>query len=150
MASSQIFKVFCFLICATFYFSCSVSPEPVRYGSDLCQTCKMGIVQKGFAAEIVTKKGRVYKFDDVGCQILFFKSAQIKIEDCAHILVLKHGTDQEWIEANKAIFITEVQIKSPMNFNYACYKNNENIPSMYLTSSLNKYNWEEIYSKIGQ
>ncbi|MBK9271350.1 MAG: nitrous oxide reductase accessory protein NosL [Saprospiraceae bacterium] len=133
-----------------FLVSCSVDPEPIQYGSDLCQTCKMGIMEKGFAAEIVTKKGKVYKFDDVGCQLLFLKSGAIKQEDCAHILVIKHGTEQDFVDVKNAIFLTGAKIKSPMNFNLACYHSDDMIPVIYLDSSIRKFNWAELMSTIGK
>ena len=43
--------------------SCSPEAQPINYGSDQCDFCRMTIVDKAHAAEVVTKKGRAYKFD---------------------------------------------------------------------------------------
>src|SRR5215212_5688861 len=42
--------------------SCSVGPQPIKYGSDACEFCKMTIMQKKFANEWVTDKGKVFRF----------------------------------------------------------------------------------------
>ncbi|MDX1911017.1 MAG: hypothetical protein SFV22_06010, partial [Saprospiraceae bacterium] len=47
--------------------ACSTGPEPIRYGQDNCHACKMTLTDRRFGAEIVTKKGKVYKFDDLNC-----------------------------------------------------------------------------------
>jgi copper chaperone NosL len=40
---------------------------------DMCQSCKMAISQKKYAAEFVDKDGGVFKFDDIGCMFRFAK-----------------------------------------------------------------------------
>jgi len=37
--------------------ACSRAPEPIVYGKDACTHCKMTIMDKRFAAEIITSKG---------------------------------------------------------------------------------------------
>ena len=46
-------------------------------------TCKMTLVDKKFGAEVVTKKGKVYKFDDLNCMIKFY---QLRISNPKKIL----------------------------------------------------------------
>ena len=54
--------------------SCSTKPEPFAYGKDNCHTCKMGIMDPKFGTELITTKGKIYKFDDVSCMQYFLKS----------------------------------------------------------------------------
>lgn len=129
--------------------SCNVTPEPMRYGTDLCYACKMTIMEKGYAAEIVTKKGRIYKFDDLGCMIQMMKSGQLDRSELAHILTIKYGTDQELLEAGQAVYAMGEKIKSPMNFNIASFSNKDEIPLTLQDSSLRIYSWNEIYDLIG-
>ena len=44
-------------------------PEPIALNKDNCDYCKMSISNMSFASEIVTVKGRAYKFDDLACLI---------------------------------------------------------------------------------
>jgi copper chaperone NosL len=46
---------------------CNPKAEKINLGKDQCAECKMTIVDPKFGAEIVTKKGKVYKFDDTHC-----------------------------------------------------------------------------------
>ena len=46
------------------FMSCNTKPEPFAIGKDNCSFCKMGIIDPRFGGEMITKKGKIYKFDD--------------------------------------------------------------------------------------
>ena len=64
-------------IAALILSSCSVEPQAIAIGKDLCDECHMTIMDPKFGGEVVTKKGKVFKFDDVHCLIRFSKSGKI-------------------------------------------------------------------------
>ncbi|MGB5288980.1 MAG: hypothetical protein WBN42_10875, partial [Ignavibacteriaceae bacterium] len=45
--------------------SCGSKPEPINYGKDECEFCRMQISDNRYGAELVTDKGKVYKFDSI-------------------------------------------------------------------------------------
>ena len=49
--------------------SCGISPLPIDYNHDECAYCKMKIADARFGAELVTSKGKVFKFDSAECLI---------------------------------------------------------------------------------
>ncbi|MFL5807903.1 MAG: hypothetical protein ACJ749_00200, partial [Flavisolibacter sp.] len=49
--------------------SCSTKPQPFAYGKDVCDDCSMTIMDPKFGGEIITKKGKVFKFDDAHCLV---------------------------------------------------------------------------------
>ncbi len=67
----QTLKRLSILILLLIVTNCSVSPKAIDYGNDGCHFCKMTIVDKLHAAEVVTNKGKVYKFDATECMINF-------------------------------------------------------------------------------
>ena len=73
--------------------ACTVAPVPINFGSDGCHFCKMTIVDKQHAAELVTSKGKAYKYDAIECMIddppgfLFIRSA------AEH-----HGAEANWTD----------------------------------------------------
>ncbi|HEY3387683.1 MAG TPA: hypothetical protein VGK46_14315, partial [Saprospiraceae bacterium] len=67
-------KMISIMLSAAMIIACSQDPEPLRYGKDTCYTCKMTLMDKKFGAELVTAKGKVYKFDDVNCMVNFINS----------------------------------------------------------------------------
>jgi copper chaperone NosL len=69
--------------------SCEIKPEPLIMGKDACHTCKMILMDERFGAEIVTKKGKIYKFDDLNCMIGFINSGSVSEENIEQLLVVE-------------------------------------------------------------
>jgi copper chaperone NosL len=112
-----------------FMFACSVEPEPLQYGKDACHHCKMTLMDNKFGAEIVTKKGKIFKFDDTNCLIDFIKSGQIPDKDIAQCLITDFSSPGVLIEAKTAFYVKSEQIKSPMASNIAAFQNRTNLDS---------------------
>lgn len=102
-------------------FSCAVEPEPLQYGQDACHTCKMTLMDKKFGAELVSKKGKVFKFDDINCMLTFYNSGDIDTRDFAYRLVTDFSKPSTLIEANDAFYLKSPGIKSPMASQVAAF-----------------------------
>jgi copper chaperone NosL len=105
--------------------SCSVNPEPLQFGKDACHTCKMTLMDKKFGAEIVTKKGKIYKFDDMNCMINFHNSGHEPEENLAYRLVIDFANPEKLINAQEAFYIKSENIKSPMASQVAAFSTKE-------------------------
>jgi copper chaperone NosL len=95
--------------------ACNTKPEPFAYGKDICDDCKMAIVDPKFGGEIITKKGKIYKFDDVHCLAHFLKSGTIKTADIAQTVSIEYGNNKNFLDVNSSLFVVSEQLKSPMN-----------------------------------
>lgn len=124
-------------------FSCSVAPESLQYGHDACYTCKMTLMDTKFGAEIVTKKGKVYKFDDINCLINFHNSGHELEEDMAYRLVVDFSNPEKLIDAREAFYIKSNQVKSPMASQIASFEKKEQ-------ADLNKKKWQGIWLSWGE
>lgn len=101
-----------FLILLLGLNACSPQSEPIHYGFDVCAHCKMMIVDNKFGAELVSTKGKVYKFDDIKCLINFYNTSD---ENYLYNLVTDYTTQGKWIDAMNAFYIYSEMIHSPMN-----------------------------------
>ncbi|MGC3947850.1 MAG: nitrous oxide reductase accessory protein NosL [Chryseolinea sp.] len=101
--------------------SCDVTPEPLHYGKDACQHCKMTLIDNKFGAEIVSKTGKVFKFDDANCLASFVNSGQVKTEDIKLCLITDFASPGELIDAKTAFYVKSEEIKSPMASNIAAF-----------------------------
>ena len=121
-SASGLDKFFSLLLISSFFFSCSVDkPIPIKLNADNCDFCKMGISDGKHGAEIITQKGRAYKFDDIACMANYCKEhPEIKIKA---YYVHDYTKDNELIRAEKAFFISGGTIKSPMNGKMAAFSN---------------------------
>jgi copper chaperone NosL len=105
--------------------ACSVKPEPINYGKDNCHLCKMTIMDKKFGAEVVTVKGKVYKFDDVNCMVNFLNSGFLEERDVAYRLVVDYSRPGHLIAADEAFYIKSPDIRSPMASQVASFETDE-------------------------
>ena len=95
-------------------------PEPIVLNKDNCAFCKMSISDGHFGAELVTKKGRILKFDDISC-LMGFKEENPDKEAQRHYVHYFLGNN-ELIPAESAFYIKGGTIKSPMSGNIAAFK----------------------------
>jgi copper chaperone NosL len=85
-------------------------PEPIAWDHQACDHCRMLIGEPGFAAQLQTKAGRVFSFDDPGC--LFLHLAEQPVE--VHALWFHHGVEDRWLAGDATGFVRVAQ--SPMGF----------------------------------
>lgn len=111
-----------------FLSSCATGPQPIQFGKDACDYCKMGIFNQRFGGEIVTKKGKVYKFDDLHCITSFLKSPSVSKNDIAGIYLLDYSTTR-FIKADGSLLLTSENLRSPMSSNTAAFINKDSLNS---------------------
>jgi len=110
--------------------ACKVEPEPLQFGKDGCHACKMTLMDNKFGAEIVTSKGKIYKFDDVNCLLQFYNSGQVATEDMKEILIVDFSKPEKLIDARNALYVKSESIKSPMAGNVAAFESNEDLEKL--------------------
>ncbi len=122
--------------------SCNVEPEPIQYGTDACHTCKMTLMDKKFGAELVTEKGKVYKFDDVNCMLSFYNANEMS-ENYKYRLVVDFTQPSKLIDAGDAFYLKSSEIKSPMASQVAAFEKKESMEEL-------KKQWKGIYLVWGE
>lgn len=121
---------------------CNVSPKPIDYGNDGCHYCKMTIVDKLHAAEVVTQKGKVYKFDATECMINFldeFDTAEIKL-----YLSTNYTTPEALIDATQATFLISENIPSPMGAFLSAFEDADEAEKTKAEKGGDLYSWEAL------
>lgn len=101
--------------------SCSSGPVAIQYGKDGCDFCKMVISDNRFGAELVTAKGKIYKFDDTHCITSFLKSNTIKKEDIAATYLIDFSKKGELIKTENVFLFQSENLRSPMGGNVAAF-----------------------------
>ena len=100
--------------------SCTAKQQPIVVGQDNCSFCKMTVSDARFGGEILTQKGKVYKFDDPHCLLTFLHSNAIKNADIKTVFVVNFNT-HKLIPASSAFFYKNESLRSPMNGNIAAF-----------------------------
>jgi len=114
-----------FLIMIFVLFGCNSKKigdvEKVHWDRDMCERCKMAISERKFAFEVINPKtGKAYKFDDIGCGILWLDEEKIPWKDKA-ILWVTDAKNGKWLDARKAYY-TDDSI-TPMAYGFAAFSN---------------------------
>jgi len=124
--------------------SCSTQPQPLRLGKDNCDQCKMTISDQRFGAEIVSKKGKVFKFDDSHCVLAYLNEKKIDKDQVAGIYFTHFLSPHELLNATQTYFLQSPALKSPMNGNVAAFANEDSLHTMISKYYGNKISWEDL------
>jgi len=117
MKNIRYYILFAIIACTT---ACSRSFEPFDYGKEECTFCKMTIVDPRYSAEIIDKKGKIYKFDDIACMKHYMVDNKMQENDL-NTFVSAFRPKNTILDAQKAFFIQNEYFKSPMKGNTAAF-----------------------------
>ena len=129
-----------------FLSSCSSRPQPFSLGKDVCDNCKMTIVDPKFGGEVLTKKGKVYKFDDPACMIHFLKSGSLKETDISLKLLVNFQKQNDFIDVNKAILLVSPELKTPMGGDAAAFVSKEDAEKLKITAAGEVATWNDLFN----
>lgn len=121
----------------------SYEAKPLKINSDSCDFCKMTISNGKFGAELITKKGRYYKFDDLTCMIQFAISNTVV--SYQSFLVNDYLKDNTLIPAETAHFIKGGKINSPMRGNIAAFSSAKEQNEFGKKLEAQTITWSEVY-----
>ena len=116
--------------------------EPIKLNTDGCEFCKMKIADGKFGAEIITAKGRIYKFDDMHCMINYHK--ENNTTQIQSFFIHDYNQDNTLIAAESAYYVKGGTINSPMRGNIIAVKTAEEAKHMAEKYDANPISWEEI------
>ncbi len=134
--------------CLTFLTSCSSQTEPISYGKENCDLCKMTIMEKKYACELVTKKGKIFKFDEVSCMIKYLKISHTTEEDYAFMVVNDFNNPQNFIDVKKATFVGGEDFISPMRGDLAAFSEIKDIDKK--RPNIEVFSWKEVFEKFNK
>ncbi|MFN3307490.1 MAG: nitrous oxide reductase accessory protein NosL [Candidatus Kapaibacteriota bacterium] len=142
-----VFRNLIHLVIILFIVSCeSPKPEPIRYGLDVCNFCKMTIVDPKWGAQIITDKGKVFKFDVVECMIAFYYS-KIDTNRVQGMYTINFVQPGEFIEAKQSKYVRTLQFPSPMGLNAISLKTFEDTVKLGLVGEYETLDWWHLVNK---
>lgn len=128
---------------------CTQSPQPIRYGKDACEFCKMTIVDKRYAAEIITDKGKAFKFDDLSCMVKYMKANKINETELAFVVVNDYSKPGELIDVKTAVFLSGSDFRSPMRGDVAAFS-----AKSFATTNMTQFSeakmltWKDVFDRF--
>ena len=136
-------RSYLFLCIIIVFVCCSIEPAKIDYGKDACHFCKMNIVERTHAAQLVTKKGKAFKYDAIECMLndLEHKDQEkIKL-----FLITDYLKPESLIDAQKATFLISDSIQSPMGANLTGFETEKDASAIVNEKGNGKtYNWQGV------
>ncbi len=126
--------------------SCSADQQPIKYGTDNCDHCKMTIMDKRFGAEGVNKNGKAFKFDDLSCLAKFEKTGAVK-EGLFYVATFDKN-DGELFKADGLYFVQDDAFRSPMAGNVAAFSTEEAANNYAKSKNLPVMSWRMALEKF--
>ena len=112
--------VFVLLIILTLT-SCGSKPEPINYGHDECEFCRMLVTDNKYGAELVTDKGKIYKFDSIECMIEFSLVKNTLGDTNNKLLTTDFDNPGNFIDARNSVYVMNDKFGSPMGLNVTAF-----------------------------
>lgn len=120
--------------------SCNPKPKAIDYGSDICHFCKMTIVDSQHAAELVSQKGKVFKFDAIEC-LLHFKKENTETSFALE-LVNTYDEPKELLPAAESFYLISKAIPSPMGAYLTAFKNEKSAKEIQKSKDGKLFLWQ--------
>lgn len=124
--------------------SCKTGPEPIRPGIDNCYFCKMTISDVRFGAELVTTKGKIYKFDDVHCILNYLKTKDMEPGNIKDYYLTNYSGSHQLINVNKSFLLKAEELRSPMGGNIAAFDNSDSLKIIEKRFAGIAVNWSDL------
>ncbi|HEX7069479.1 MAG TPA: nitrous oxide reductase accessory protein NosL [Rhodothermales bacterium] len=131
-------------LCAIALAGCRPSPRPVVEGRDACAHCKMKVTDARFAAELITRKGKVHVFDSIECLAVHVADAVVPLEDVHSAWVTDFADAENFLRAAEAQYVRAESVRSPMGMNLAAFGTSVTPASMAESFGGEVLNWDDV------
>ena len=138
-------KTFLLLSACCFFLSCSVQPEQIQFGKESCHFCKMTIVDQQHVAQMVSKKGKQFKYDAIECMLNDLSES--KNSEAIEIFLVSNYGESTMTNAESATYLISKKIKSPMGAFLSAFQSQENAKNTWNEMGGKLYSWQEIKQK---
>lgn len=139
---SPVFAIFI----SMFLFSCSLSAKPIAidYGNDECTHCKMTIMDNKYGTEIITQKGKVFKFDSIECLVNYYHAKPEEQKKFKTFLITNFSKAPEFTDATKAFYLLSENLPSPMGENLTGFGDKAFAEKVKKEKSGKLLNWTQV------
>ena len=96
-------------------------PGVIHYDADACDHCRMTIAEPKFAAQLVTRTGQIYRFDDPGCLASFVAAGRVATREVHGIWVNDYAHPEARVPGADALFVISERVRAPMNGGAAAF-----------------------------
>ena len=101
-----------------------------------------------FGAELITNKGKIYKFDAAECMIRYIHKGIINYADVDKVLVTDASKPGQFTDARKAFYLISERFPSPMGAGLSAYETQNDAESFRNNYTGVITHWEGILDRL--
>jgi copper chaperone NosL len=122
-------------------------PGVIHYDTDACDHCRMTISDPKFAAQLVTRTGKIYRFDDPACLASFVASGPVPERDTLGIWLNDYAHPESRVSSTDAVFVVSDQVRAPMNGGVAAFASREEAAVLQSSIGGRLADWADIMKR---
>lgn len=140
--------ILCITLALIICSACNKKPKPIDYGNDGCHFCKMTIVDKIHGSELITDKGKIFRFDATECMLNYISDNQdLRI---GSVLTNYYEAPTELIIVQEATYLISENLPSPMGANLTAFSTQEGAEEIRSIKGGKLYTWESLRSHFAK
>ena len=144
----MIYRLITIIAFASVITSCSTAPEPIAYGHDGCAYCEMTIMDQRYGTELVTDKGKVFKFDSIECMVRYLKEGAAEQNNVKLLLLTPFNFPETLEDANHSYILHSQGMPSPMGMFLTAFKDEATVKKFQQENGGTIYTWQELLDKF--
>jgi len=137
------------IACTLIITACGNDPEPINFGEDNCAHCKMMITDEKYGAELVTDKGKIYKYDSIECLLEKLHNKTFRDDQIGSMWVIDFSNPRTLIDARSAYYTQNDEFRSPMGLNVQAFGDVSNFEKFFNENDGEKLTWDELLKLAG-
>jgi copper chaperone NosL len=118
-----------------------IKPVAIDEKSDQCEVCHMAVKDDGFATEVILENGKALLFDDIGCMYKWLGDNEGKKVNQSYV---KDYDSKEWLQLEKASFVYDKPIKTPMAYNVIAFSDDKAAKSFIKSNGGDLLSYQEL------
>ena len=139
---------FALTLFAIVFSACSKQPQPINYGEDECEFCKMIVMDKRYGAELVTDKGKIFMFDSIECLVGYLDNQKISKDNYTSVWVGNYANPGNIIGAEKALYLKNDELRSPMGLNVLAVENQGQYDKLQKEFGGDLVTWKDLFGLV--
>lgn len=136
------------LLLALSVSACSPKPEPLVFTQDNCHFCKMILMDPKYGAELVSSKGKIYKYDSVECLARHLEQDKDLGSQTHSLWVIDADQPGNLIPAQTALYLYSLKLPSPMGAFLTPVKARSGAETLQKSYPGKILNWEEMLAQV--
>jgi copper chaperone NosL len=122
-------------------------PQPIAYGSESCDVCRMTISEPRFGAEVLTTTGKARKFDSIECLANYVLQARAE-GTLRSAWVTDYRNPGTFIAADSAVYLRDAGPHSPMGMRLMAFAPASDVAALVREFGGSALSWPELLGLV--